>query len=600
MMATNPNPDVSIPDSKEMSEALEEVARKSKEMVTSFIKRRPMPGDEFGIAQAFLELTARMLANPFKLAEVQLALWQDYLNLWQGSVMKMFGQQVNPVATPSAGDKRFSHEDWENNFLFDYMKQSYLIAARHLHSAVKAVEGLDEHTTRKVDFYTRQYIDAMAPTNFALTNPEVLRTTIETRGENLVNGLNNLLKDLERGEGKQIRVRMTDTEAFKLGENIATTPGKVVYQNELMQLLQYAPTTETVYKRPLLIIPPWINKFYILDLRDKNSFIRWAVAQGHTVFVISWVNPDEKHARLSFEDYLLLGPLAASDAIKKATGEREVNAVGYCLGGTLLACTLGYLVAKGEQDRIASATHFTTLIDFEEPGELEVFMDEQQISSLEKRMDERGFLEGHEMAGTFNMLRANDLIWSFVVNNYLLGKNPFPFDLLYWNSDSTRMPAAMHKFYLRNFYQKDLLKVPGGITLAGVPIDLGKVKTPSYFVSTTEDHIAPWKTTYLGSRVYSGPVRFVLGGSGHIAGVINPPAANKYGYRTNGERVEDPETWLVHAEQNEGSWWLDWDKWVANYGGDKVPARVPGAGKLKLIEDAPGSYVKMRLDAKKV
>jgi poly[(R)-3-hydroxyalkanoate] polymerase subunit PhaC len=589
---------VSTPDSTEMSKALCEVAKQSSELLSSYMKRHSMPGDELGIAHAFLELTAKMMTNPFKLAEAQIALWHDYLNLWQASLMKIWGHEVKPVVTPAPGDKRFAHEDWENNFLFDYIKQSYLIAARHLHHAVKDVEGMDEQTARKVDFYTRQYIDAMAPTNFALTNPEVLRTTLETRGDNLVNGLNNLLKDLERGKGKEIRIRMTDLDAFKLGENIATTPGKVVYQNELMQLLQYAPTTDTVYKRPLLIIPPWINKFYILDLRERNSFIRWAASQGHTVFVISWVNPGVELAKCDFEDYLLKGPIAAMEAIEKATGEREVNAVGYCLGGTLLACTLGYVAVKGEQNRIASATHLTTLIDFEEPGELEVFIDDQQISVLEKRMEERGYLEGHEMAGTFNMLRANDLIWSFVVNNYLLGKNPFPFDLLYWNSDSTRMPAAMHKFYLRNFYQKNLFKEPGGITLAGVPIDVTQIRTPSYFLSTTEDHIAPWKSTYAGCRLYSGPVKFVLGGSGHIAGVVNPPIAGKYGYRTHPKLDADPEVWLAAARQNEGSWWTDWDKWVAKYAGEQAPARVPGKGKLKAIEDAPGAYVKVRLDAK--
>ena len=380
-------------------------------------------------------------------------------------MLKLMGQDSAgrwPSRTP--GDRRFKHEDWQQNFLYDYIKQSYLIAARHLHQTVGKVEGLDEQTAKKVDFYTRQYIDALSPSNFLLTNPEVLRETVATGGQNLVKGLNNLLEDLARGGGDQLRLRMTDENAFKLGVNIATTPGKVVFQNDLIQLIQYYPASGPVFRRPLLIIPPWINKYYILDLREKNSFVKWAVEQGHTVFVVSWVNPDEKLAHKRFEDYLTEGTLAALDAIEKATGEREVNVIGYCLGGTLLACTLGYLAAKSD-GRIASATFFASMIDFEEAGELEVFIDEQQVAALEKRMKERGYLEGSEMATTFNMLRANDLIWSFVVNNYLLGRDPFPFDLLYWNSDSTRMPASMHSYYLRNMYIKNLLAKPGGIEL---------------------------------------------------------------------------------------------------------------------------------------
>jgi polyhydroxyalkanoate synthase len=391
---------------------------------------------------------------------------------------------------------------------------------------------------------------------------------------------------------------MTDPSAFQVGGNLAVTPGKVVYQNDLMQLVQYAPLTDEVYRRPLLILPPWINKFYILDMREKNSFVRWATAQGHTVFIASWVNPDATYAQKSFDDYLRDGPLAALDAIEKATGERDINAIGFCLGGTLLASALGYMAATKDH-RIKSATFFASMIDFSDPGELEVFIDEQQVTALEKKMQERGYLEGAEMATTFNMLRANDLIWSFVVNNYLLGKDPFPFDLLYWNSDSTRMPAAMHSFYLRNMYINNLLRTPGGITLNDVPIDLTKVKVPLYFASTLEDHIAPWKSTYAGAQLFKSKVRFVLGGSGHIAGIVNPPAANKYGYWTNDELPATPQAWLDSATQHPGSWWADWEKWVAAYAGDKVPARIPGKGKLKALEDAPGSYVKLRLDAKK-
>ena len=589
-------------DPAQLSKAYVDMAQQSQQMVSEFLKHHAVANlgaaDELGIGKAFFDLTAKMMADPFRLAEMQWKMWQDYMALWQGSVMKMMGQNAEPVAEPDPADQRFKDEAWQQNFLFDYIKQSYLIAARHLHDAVAKVEGLDEQTTKKVNFFTRQFIDALSPTNFVLTNPEVLRETVETGGQNLVKGLRNLLEDLERGDHKQLRIKMTDLDAFKLGGNVATTKGKVVYQNELMQLLQYQPTTEKVFQRPLLIIPPWINKFYILDLRENNSFIKWAVDQGHTVFVISWVNPDEELAHKNFEDYLLEGTMAALDAIEKATGEKEINAIGYCLGGTLLAATLGYLVAK-QENRIASATFFATLIDFSEPGELGVFVDEQQVSALEKKMEERGYLEGSEMATTFNLLRSNDLIWSFVVNNYLLGKDPFPFDLLFWNSDSTRMPAKMHGYYLRNMYIKNLLKKPGGLTLAGVPIDLTKVKTPAYFLSTVEDHIAPWRTTYAGTKLFAGPVKFVLGGSGHIAGVINPPVAHKYGYRTNAKLAADADWWLKGAKQNKGSWWPDWDKWVEKYGGEKVAPRIPGKGKLKALEDAPGSYVKYRLDANK-
>ena len=395
--------------------------------------------DELGIGKAFMEMASKMLANPYKLAETQMNLWSDYMNLWQSSTMKLWGAAAEPVAAPSKGDKRFRHEDWEKYFLFDYIKQGYLITSRWLHETVASVEGLDDATKRKVDFFTRQYIDALAPSNFALTNPEVFRETISSGGQNLVRGLNNLLDDIKRGNG-QLKISMTDTKAFELGVNIATTPGKIVFQNDLMQLIQYEPSTKKVAQRPLLVIPPWINKYYIMDLREKNSLIKWTVDQGVTVFVISWVNPDENLAHKDFEDYLREGPLAALDAIAKATGETEVNALGYCLGGTLLAAMLAYMAAKKDK-RIVSASFMTALVDFTRSGELEVFIDEEQVASLERKMTERGYLEGGEMATTFNMLRANDLIWSFVINNYLMGRDPFPFDLLHWNQDATRMPA---------------------------------------------------------------------------------------------------------------------------------------------------------------
>jgi polyhydroxyalkanoate synthase len=515
------------------------------------------------------------------------------MTLWQNTTRRLMGEEVEPMVVPDREDRRFKDAAWEENNVFDFIKQSYLLTARWMQNTVSDIEGLDDQTSKKVDFYTRQFVDAMAPTNFVATNPEVLRETLDSKGENLVRGLQNLLDDMERGKGR-LKIRMTDQDAFEVGGNLATTPGKVVFQNDLIQLLQFEPTTDKVFKRPLLITPPWINKYYILDLREKNSFIRWAVEQGHTVFCISWVNPAEKLAAKTFEDYMFEGVLAALDAVQQATGEDKINVIGYCLGGTLVASTLAYLAEKGDE-RVATATYFTTLVDFTDPGELGVFIDDAQLASLEERMNERGYLEGSEMATTFNMLRANDLIWSFVVNNYLMGKDPFPFDLLYWNSDSTRMPAAMHSFYLRKMYVENKLSQPGGLTLAGVPIDLTRIKTPTFILATREDHIAPWMTTYHATQLYSGPVTFTLAASGHIAGVVNPPAAEKYCHWTNDKCPESPEDWLASATEHKGSWWPEWNKWIAKRGRAKVNARKPGDSKLKVIEDAPGSYVKVRV-----
>ena len=599
---SNETPACDLPDPQEVAKTYAEVARRASHLISDHVHRQlkkgvSAPADELGIAQAFMDMMAKLLANPYKLAQAQMNLVWDYFSLWQHSMMRVAGLSAAPVAAPEKTDKRFKDEEWEEHFLFDFIKQSYLIAARHIHDTVSGVDGLDDQTQKKVNFYTRQYIDALSPSNFAMTNPEVFRETVKSHGQNLLKGLNNLLRDVEEGGGN-LRVKMTDTSAFELGKNVATTPGKVVFQTEMMQLLQYTPSTDKVLKKPLLIVPPWINKFYILDLREKNSYIKWCVDQGHTVFVISWVNPDERLAAKSFDAYVKEGVVAALDAIEQQTGEKEVNAAGYCLGGTLLATTLAYLAAK-RQKRIASATFFTTMTDFTDPGELGVFIDEGQVTSLEKKMFERGYLEGSEMAGTFNMLRANDLIWSFVVNNYLLGKDPFPFDLLYWNSDSTRMPATMHSFYLRKMYMENRLIEPGGIEIDGTPIDLGKIKTPCYFISTIEDHIAPWKSTYMGARRFGGPVRFVLGGSGHIAGIVNPPAANKYGYWLNSaaKLPETADAWFEGSQQNPGSWWTDWQAWLTAHDGEQVDARDPAKGKLKALEEAPGSFVKARIDA---
>jgi polyhydroxyalkanoate synthase len=544
------------------------------------------------IAGAFAEFAGRAAANPGRLAAAQFELWREHVSLWSAFTRKLDGETVEPLATPARDDRRFADAAWSEHPAFDYVKQAYLLNARWMQSAVRQVEDLDADTQRKVEFYTRQVIDAWSPSNFIATNPKVLRETLDSGGENLVRGLEHLVEDLQRGRGR-LSIAMTDERAFRLGENVAATPGKVVLQNDLMQLIQYAPATAEVQRRPLLIIPPWINKFYILDLKPQNSFIKWAVDQGHTLFVISWVNPDERLAHKSFDDYMLEGPLAALAAIERATGEREANVIGYCIGGTLLACTLAWMAKRGDK-RVASATFFTALTDFAEAGELKVFIDDAQIGLLEAHVAKKGYLEGRHMATVFNMLRANDLIWSFVVNNYLLGREPLPFDLLYWNADSTRMPAAMHSFYLRNMYLENRLARPGGITLAGEALDLRDIDLPIYQLSTESDHIAPWKSTYALSQLVRGSYRFVLSGSGHIAGVINPPAASKYYYLTNTTNPPTSEEWLAGATRHNGSWWTDWAAWVAQQGGGLVPAREAGTVALPAIEDAPGSYVRAR------
>lgn len=545
------------------------------------------------LGQLFVQVAEQLMAKPESLKQAQESLGEDYARLWQATAAALQGETAAPVIEPQPGDRRFKDEDWTANPTFSAIKQFYLLAARWLESMVANADGLDPRTRQKAMFYLRQFLSAVAPTNFIATNPKVLKLTAESKGENLRKGFENLLDDMERSRGP-LQVALTDTSAFRLGENIATTPGKVVYQNELMQLIQYTPSTETVYRRPLMIVPPWINKYYVLDMQPKNSFIRWAVGEGHTVFVLSWVNPHGELSAKTFDDYLLDGPLAALDAIREATGEREVNALGYCIGGTLLACALAWL-AKEEDKRIVSGTFFTTMLDFSDPGELGVFIDEEQIGLVEKHMQKKGFLDGSQMAQVFSMLRENDLIWSAFINNYLLGKEPPPFDLLYWNSDSTRMPAMMHGFYLREMYLNNKLIQPDALSLAGRPIDLRRIKAPAYLLSAREDHIAPWRSTFAATRLFAGPVRFVLAASGHIAGVINPPQAKKYHFWTNNRKGRSPEDWLKTAERHEGSWWPDWSAWIARKGGGKVKAREPGAGGLPAIEDAPGSYVKMRL-----
>ena len=532
-------------------------------------------------------------SEPQKLMEAQMQLWAAYGQLWQQTFKRMLGEAAAPVVEPERGDRRFADRDWQENIVFDFLKQFYLISSRWAQDFVRNAEGVDDHTRHKARFYVDQITNALSPSNFAITNPEVLRATLATNGANLLEGLSNLEEDIENGKG-QLRIKQTDLSAFEVGRNIATTPGKVVYQNEVFQLIQYAPSTETVHVVPLLIVPPWINKFYILDLNAKKSFIRWAVAQGLTVFVMSWVNPDDKLSHLTLADYMREGFLTALQAVQDATGAAKVNVIGYCVGGTLVAAALGHMAAK-KDDRVNSVTFFTTQVDFEQAGDLKVFIDDDQLKFVEENMAGKGYLPGRKMADAFNLLRSNDLIWSYVVNNYMLGRDPMAFDLLYWNSDSTRMPAAVHSSYLRECYLHNRL-AQGKMVLDGARVDLSKINLPIYNLATREDHIAPLPSAFKVGKFLGGKTRLVVAGSGHIAGVVNPPEAQKYQYWTSEKDADTPEEWLRGATEHSGSWWPDWYAWVAKYSGEKVKARVPGDGKLKPIEDAPGSYVRVRGD----
>ena len=532
------------------------------------------------------------LRDPQRALALQTSLGKAYLDLWGNAVKRMAGEKVEPVVAPDPRDKRFADPEWSSNQLFDFLKQAYLLTVDWAQRLVQDAKGLDPHTQHKADFYVRQIANAIAPSNFFLTNPEVLRETVSSKAANLVRGMHMLAEDIRAGGG-DLRIRQSDYKMFDVGRNLAVTPGKVIYQNELMQLIQYAPSTPMALKRPFLIVPPWINKFYILDLTPEKSFIRWCVAQGLTVFVISWVNPDARLAGKTFEDYILEGPMVALDIIEKVTGERQVNALGYCVGGTLLAAALAFMAGQGD-DRITSATLLAAQVDFTHAGDLKVFVDEEQIAAREREMGEVGYLEGRKMATAFNLLRSNDLVWPYVINNYLKGKEPAPFDLLYWNSDATRMPAANHSFYLRNCYLENRL-AKGDMVIGGRKLNLKDVKIPIYNLATREDHIAPAKSVLLGCKFFGGPVRFVLSGSGHIAGVVNPADKGKYQYWTGRKPASaNLERWLSTAKEHPGSWWPDWLDWLKAQDATEVAAREPGGGVLAPIEDAPGSYVKIR------
>jgi polyhydroxyalkanoate synthase subunit PhaC len=532
------------------------------------------------------------LSDPQRAFELQSSLGRAYLDLWAGAVKRMAGDQSEPVAAPDLKDKRFADPEWSQNQFFDFLKQAYLLTAQWGDRLVRDAAGVDEHTRKKAEFYVRQIANAISPSNFVLTNPELLRETLSSNAENLVRGMHMLSEDIKEGEGT-LKIRQSDPSTFDVGRNLAVTPGKVVFQNDLMQLIQYEATTKQVMKTPLLIVPPWINKFYILDLTPEKSFIKWCVDQGITVFVLSWVNPDARLAQKSFEQYMREGVIEALDKVELATGEKQVNALGYCVGGTLLSITLAYLAAK-KKKRVKSATLFAAQVDFSNAGDLMVFVDEERIQQLETHMKEQGYLEASRMANTFNMLRSNDLIWPYVVNNYMRGKKPLPFDILYWNSDATRMPASNHSYYLRNCYLDNRLS-KGKMEIAGVTLDLHKVTVPIYNLATREDHIAPAKSVLCGSQFFGGPVKYVLAGSGHIAGVINPPNKPKYQYWT-GEKPSgsNVESWLKTATERPGSWWPDWLEWLKAQDKKMVPARKLGGGKLKPTEAAPGSYVKVK------
>ncbi|MDX2265383.1 MAG: class I poly(R)-hydroxyalkanoic acid synthase [Hyphomicrobiales bacterium] len=548
---------------------------------------------EFGEAGKMLATVAQAwLTEPDKLAAAQAKFSQDFIELWGRTYRRMLGEDVEPLVKPAPGDARFQDPDWSAKPMFDFFKQAYLLATNWAETMVEGASGLDERAKQRARFNLNLITSALSPSNFPMTNPEVLRETAAQNGENLVKGMTQLVQDLSNS-GDLLRIRQTDMSAFAVGRNLAVTPGKVIYQNDIIQLIQYAPTTPTVFATPLLIAPPWINKYYILDLTPQKSLIKWLVDQGFTVFVISWVNPDERMAQKSFESYMHEGVIAAADVVRQITGQPKTNALGYCVGGTLLATTLAYLAQTGK-DPINAASFLTTQVDFARAGDLMIFINDTQVKALTQMMSERGYLDGSRMSAAFNMLRPKDLIWPYIVNNYLLGKQPFPFDLLYWNSDTTRMAASNHSFYLNEFYNLNKL-AKGEMTIGGVRLDLSKVTLPIYELATKDDHIAPAASVFVGSKLFGRAARFVLAGSGHIAGVINPPDKRKYMYWTADENhaiAPTLEEWMRRATEHAGSWWPDYAGWLAQHSGERVEARTPGSEAFPPIEDAPGSYVK--------
>ena len=553
---------------------------------------RDQPTELTEVIKTLTKVAEYWLSDSERASDLQTRIAKAYLDLWGSAMRRLAGEEHAPAAAPSPRDKRFADPEWKSNQFFDFVMQAYLLTTQWAQELVRNAEGIDPHTRKKAEFYVNQITNALAPSNFILTNPEVMRETLAQSGSNLARGMEMLAEDVEAGKGI-LRIRQSDPANLEVGVNMATTPGKVIFQNDLMQLIQYEPSTENVLRTPLLIVPPWINKFYILDLRPEKSFIKWCVDQGVTVFVISWVNPDKDLGSKTWCDYMKEGPLAAMDVIEKATGEMKVHTLGYCVGGTLLATTLAWLAEK-RRARVTSATFLAAQVDFTHAGDLLVFVDEGQISALERDMQESGVLEGARMAMAFNLLRSNDLIWSYVVSNYLKGQAPAAFDLLHWNSDATRMPAANHSYYLRNCYLENRLSA-GTMVLDNTLLDLSKVKVPVYNLATREDHIAPADSVLYGSQFFGGPVKYVLSGSGHIAGVVNPPSLGKYQYWTN-DNIRDVSLpdWIKGAQEHKGSWWPNWREWLGAIDPEEVPARSVGSDAMPPIEDAPGSYVRVR------
>jgi polyhydroxyalkanoate synthase subunit PhaC len=588
-----------LPDFEQLSQNLARLVEESGKAAAAYMKpiesghssASDTPAEIGDMVRTIGHVAESWFVNPEKAMEAQGRLTNNFIDLWASTLKKMQGESAEPVATPDARDKRFHDADWSDNPLFDFIKQAYLLTSRWAETMVDEADEVDDVTRRKARFYVKQLSSAFSPSNFLATNPELIRETLSQNGDNLVRGMKMLAEDVEAGAG-ELRIRQTDLSKYEVGVNLAITPGKVIFRNDIMELIQYAPTTPSVFKRPLLIVPPWINKYYILDLTPEKSFISWAVDQGLTVFCISWVNPDEHHAHKDFGSYMREGIFDALTAIEAVTGEKKVSAIGYCVGGTLLSCALSYMKARGD-DRIESATLFTTQVDFSEAGDLKVFIDDKQIGALEESMKQRGYLEGARMANAFNMLRPNDLIWPYVINTYLKGQAPFPFDLLYWNSDSTRMTAANHAYYLRHCYlQNDVME--GRALIDGVKVDLSSITIPIMSIATKEDHIAPASSVFFGSTAFGGTVDFVLAGSGHIAGIVNPPSRAKYQYWTGNKPQGELENWLSGAKEHEGSWWPYWLQWMSLQAPDKVHAREPGSGPLPALCDAPGTYVKAR------
>jgi polyhydroxyalkanoate synthase len=536
-------------------------------------------------SMAFQQIWMDAITNSFQALNNYSQLGQQYSRLVTSEALKAWGlQDVTPVVEPEKGDKRFSSPQWRDNVVFDTIKQWYLLAATTMLKTASEMRGLDEKQQRRLVFYLRQFLDAISPSNFSFTNPEVIDETIHSNGQNLLAGLNHLIRDFNNGQ-----IKITDTEAFAPGRNLALSPGQVVYRNKLIELIQYTPSTEKVHKIPLLFVPHWINKFYILDMQPHNSLVKFLVDHGFSVFVISWKNPDPSMDGITFEDYLTLGPLEALEVVKNISGSSLVNTVGYCIGGTLLSMTLPYLKAKGDKS-VNSATFFVSLQDFSEIGDTSVFIDESQMALVDGQMKLQGYLDSRQMATMFNLLRDNDLIWSNVVNNYLLGKEPPAFDLLFWNSDGTRMTPAAHSFYMRNTYLENNLIKPGKIVLKGVPIDLREITQDIYAVGAEQDHIVPWKSAWRVTQLTGGKSRFIVGGSGHIAGIINPPTKGR-GYWTNDKPAATAEEWFAGAEAHKGSWWSDWAEWLKARSGELVKPPAVGNKKYPPLAPAPGTYV---------